>query len=742
MAQAGESVWVEGEKIPDDRVRDIFRQPPGVPTRFYRSALIIGSRGVGKTTLFRYQKEVHQGIAIHISLPTEFPSLTKETAIGPLTLECPPGIEELLIGKAISLLAVSISERLAKKDVVIPDEALLQCMPSDCVTQRNGISMLEWLARTKRCVAATRLERFAGVGDSSPLSNLLGALSDACEEVRGPLLLLLDRADMVPAPSLVPVLELLDQSNRYIALVAMRPGHAGQAIARVADSVVAGDHYAVEHLGTYPRSHEWSEFASEAVRAQIGDRFGRMPKELKQWILAISRDSLRTALELFARYLSVGATQGRDELVQALEDLRENQMAAAQRTLQRYHPDFRRLVTELRTAALEETGLTAIDRPLQLSIQTQAGLFSGMSRIDRFVDIGLRSGALCLPDGKRWVPGVRPGELEIPPILLWQKGDPFTPYSQKPLIVKKPEHEVLRRFAGVPKPPSVFVAYRIKNAESRKFRTQLEEAIHLHPELGQLRVVDGDVPAGSSWAEVIRGRIRQAKAVVGDLTGMRPDILFEAGFAYGLQRIVIPAVARPEDRAALPHWLGATQFGHYSDRLGLQGLVASVATHLSDPEFAKIPRAPLPIPALALWVRVLRWNQHAQEQFSTVAQREGLKAEVLGDEAPEETIMRRAASASLLIVSLDGTDADALMHFVCGAVVARPKAGSGTLQRRILILEEPSAALNGSLAGDSLTRCHDTVRRVSLNDVRQEVVGFAGSYTRWTARPPREVSKR
>src|ERR1022692_4935567 len=93
-------LWVDGEQIPDDRIEDIFHPPPGVPARFLRSALIVGARGVGKTTLFRYQKRVHCGVAVHISLATEFATLTRQTGFGPLATEVPKDIEPAIIGKA------------------------------------------------------------------------------------------------------------------------------------------------------------------------------------------------------------------------------------------------------------------------------------------------------------------------------------------------------------------------------------------------------------------------------------------------------------------------------------------------------------------------------------------------------------------------------------------------------------------------------------------------------------------
>ena len=78
------SPWPDAKRIPDKRIREVFRPPPAMPARFSRSALVVGSRGVGKTILFRYLKDTHEGFATHIYLSTEFASLTK-AGHGPLT---------------------------------------------------------------------------------------------------------------------------------------------------------------------------------------------------------------------------------------------------------------------------------------------------------------------------------------------------------------------------------------------------------------------------------------------------------------------------------------------------------------------------------------------------------------------------------------------------------------------------------------------------------------------------------
>jgi len=729
--------WVEGEKIPDERVRDIFRQPPGVPTTFYRSSLVIGSRGVGKTTLFRYQKEIHEGIAVHISLHAELSSLTKQTGLGPLAFDYSPDLERLIIGKTVSLLAVSIVDRLIKKGLSIDRDVVADCLPSR-FHHKSGSSEAQWISDMKRAIARGSLEEFDSVSETRPLPPLISLLGELAQQKEGPLLLLLDRADMILAPSLVPVLELLDQSAQYTALVAMRPTLIGQNVTNLADEIVAGDHYGVVHLGVSPRSREWVDFVEDSVRAQMqvlqfGSRFSSIHKEIKDKIIALSRDSVRSSLELFARYVAAKSESASEELLTALEDLRENQLAAAQRTLQKYHPDFRKLVSDIRAEALRQRG--QITGPILLNITESARetLFSALARSSRLVEVALRAGALCMPDGQRWVPGLRPTELELPPLLVWQRGDTiWTADTVSTITIARDEQQILKKSGGSAKPPSIFVAYRMKSEESKSFRRTLEQALNSHPDLSRLLVNDGHVPAGTpSWAEAIRKRIQSAKAVVADVTGMRPDVLFELGFAYGLSKATIPVVSTSTGHANLPGWICGAQLGHYGDRSGIVGIVSGIAAQLSDPEFARVRRPPQPIPGLAVWLRCLDWNRHISDQFTTVAAREGLKVEVLPNNVFDESTIKRAASASLLVVSLDGTESDALMHFVCGAVVAKPRAGYGrTLSRVILVLQEPNMT-GQNLIADSLRRCSDVVNVIEVNKVIDHTTRFGRKHNEW-----------
>jgi hypothetical protein len=728
--------WVDGEKIPDERVREIFRPPPGVPTRFYRSTLVIGSRGVGKTTLFRYSKETHVGLAVHISLATEFASLTKQTGLGPLGLDYPRNLEHLVVGKATTLLALAFVGRLLKKGVAPPLQALVECIPSDllCVPQ---VIDGTWVTEARTTVARAPLEAFEGVSRNQPLPSFASSLGTASLGQHGPLLLLLDRADMVPAAFLTPVIQLLDQSSNYVALVAMRPGHAGRVIADTTQGAVPGDHYGVVHLGASPYSAEWASFMEGAIEAQLGHQaVTSLPADTTTGILTLSRDSLRTGLELFARCQGSLPPALTDELHLALDDLRENQLVAAQQTLQRHHHDFRKLVNDLRDEVLQREG--SISGPVLLAIDEgpRQNLFQGSDRLDNFLDAALRSGALSMPDGERWVPGLKPRKLEVPPLLFWEKGDPFwTPSGARPTTIKWDERRVFHISGGTAPQPSIFVAYRMNFEESIAFRNTLGGILRSHPDLSEFEVVDGRVPCGAKWADTIRDRIRRARAVVGDVTGMRADVLFELGFAYGLRKVVIPVVANTEARQDLPRWLGATQIGDYATETGVLGIVSSIATYRYDPEFSRKTRPPDPVPGLAIWFRVLDWNKQALEEFDAAAKREGLSPEVLDENIPDEILIRRATSASLLVISFDGTATDGLSHYICGAVVSRPKAGYGRLlPRRILMLQPPNVGTAGLIA-DSLMRCQDTAVAVRTDRVRDETAKFGQQYRNWLQTP-------
>jgi len=691
--------------------------------------LIVGSRGVGKTTLFRYLKQVHHGLAVHISLATELASLTKQAGLGPLSTDCPPEIEPLVIGKATALLALSLVQRLSGKGLSIPHPQLRACLPDAA----NKVKSAD-LVNIRRVIATSPLPHFAGISETRPLPELVNALGESSVRHKGPLLLLLDRADMVLTPALVPVIELLDQSGSYIALVAMRPGHAGETLSKTSETVLAGDHYGIVHLGVNPRSEPWKRFMAEAIEAQLGDRYLGIAEPVRGTVLELSRDSIKPALEVLTRYLGAPPILAQKELIEALEDARENLFTASQSMLQRYHPDYRSLVNSIRDEVVSRYNTVPRSVTVLIKPQGQPGMFDGTNRLSRFVELALRCGAVCMPEGTSWSPGLHPLEVEVPPLLLWRASDEL-PGEARPLSarVARRESEFLNLQGAPPKPPSIFVAYRFNAAESKTFRVSIERAVRSHPSLAEVRVRDGHLPAGTQWPEAIRTLIRTSRAVLGDVTGMRPDVLFELGFAYGLGKTTIPVISRSAADDTLPTWLGATQLGYFGSVADELSIVTSILSHFLDPEFSRPRRSPTPIPGLAVWIRSLDWNADALDKFKTAAGREGLSSEVFGDGNPDESVLHRAASANLLVVNLDGTSADALMHYVCGAVIAKPKAGyKRLLPRKILVLEQPHHG-NRTFLAESLKRCHETVIISSPTSIGFDVQKFGEEYRKWAS---------
>lgn len=728
--------WPDAERIPEDRVRDVFRSPPGVPSRFARSALIVGARGAGKTMLFRYLKETSEGFVTHIYLSTEFPSLTK-AGYGPLTSTYSHDEEIQLSGKATALLALAISERLLRKGLTVPQDAFLHCFP-DKLRQTNLQVTASWITDVRYIMNREALSSFDAVAQGSPLVSFVSSVGDYNRHTLGPMLLLFDRADAVPSPALLPVFELLDQAGLYTVLVATRPGIGGEALSKLARVIAPGDSYDVMHLGLYPRSSEWKELVQQGLEVQFGLQFTSLPQTLRDCIAVFARDSIKVAVELASRCIFDKVNCDTSELTGLLEDFRESRLTAAQRTLQTYVEDFRQSMRNIRSETLEQHGSLTPGVLVTIRQRSKPLLFLERTRLDLFVDAALRSGAICMPEGERWVPGLRPTRVEIPPLLIWTKQDKVWTDWCPPAEITINASELTGRGGGGSRRPTIFIAYRVDFEKSKRFRNDIKGRIQSHPDLADAVVLDGEVPPGAKWPEVIRKRISQAHIVVGDLEGLRPDILFELGFAYGLGRVFIPVFESIPNIERIPTWLKGRQLGHYANIGGLDGIVSSIVTHLSDSEFVKSPAPPRPISSLVVWLRTLPWNTLALQQLQTAVNQEGLTFETYSNgDLTGERIIRRAASAALLIVSLDRTEIDGLVHYIAGAVVSRPRMGAGrkSLSRRVIVLEEKPRKFSAL----SLQKCEDSNDIVTICNAAGilDAAGvFVRAYKKWVRGSP------
>ena len=721
--------WPDGEKIPDEQLRKVYRHPPLAPQRFHRGALVVGARGAGKTTLLRYQKETHSGIAIHVALNTELASLSKQTALGPLAPNTTAAQEELIGNKATSLLALSVSERLTSKRVPIPWNALRHCLPTQYFPSgsRPGTGILPSL---KTQISRAPLDDFADIPRTRPLVAFLSELGSRCEKQGEPLLLLFDKADLVIPAALIPVLETLDQAAGYVAVVATRPGHGGISLARFSGSISAGDHYDLVYLGLWPRSIEWVDFLLAAIEAQPGiGSLATIPGEIRDAVVALSRDSVRVGLEAFA-HIQADPAKARDQLSRALTEIRERQLVAAQTVLRERHPDFLHLIQQARRRVIADQGEVA--GPVALRIEPRNGgtLFESASEITPFLESALRSAALCMPAGQMWVPGLSLQSVEIPPHLIWEKTDPLwstTTFKSAEVVFR--ETEIFKKAGGPAPPPSIFIAYRMKNPESRRFRDSLAKALTQHPTL-KCRVEDaGRIPVGKKWAPQVREMIKRSKLVVGDVEGLRPEVLFELGFANGLKTPVLPVVSGLEIKD-IPYWLRSTQLGSYSSGPGIAEIVGSIETYMAQSGKAGTPRSP--VSSLVVWLRRFAWNESAFDQLKTAARREGISFEAFEETDSEDVIIEKAYLSTFLIISLDGTDWDGFGHFVCGTALSKPFAGYSAkrLDRRIVILEPPTVQTK-KFTAEGVSRCSETVVVTKPDKLLSEFERFLERRKEW-----------
>lgn len=725
--------WVEGEKIPEGKIPEVFRPPPGVSFPFKRSSLVTGGRGAGKTTLFRYAKCQHPGVSLHVSLATELGTIARQTGFGPLSFEWPRETENLLAGKTVSLIALSLTDNLSRKGVDVDEQLLAHCLPEEFVAS-SGEMKTKWLRSARRGIAAAPLASFTGIAEARPLPEFVSALSEACEPRGGGLLLLFDRADHAPGPCLVPIIELLDQSRKYIAAVAMRPSSAGHAIARQVDSIV-GDHYASIPLGADPYSTEWYEFATKAVEAQFG-AYASVPEKKRLWIQAIARDSIRVMLELAESYLYPQIPNDPDASVsQRLTTIQNELLDATQSAVQAYHPDFRNFVNDARREALRASGASRLAGPILVKVKPSSESLLEIdklrSKTNRFIHLALRSGSFSTPPGRPWSPGSDITEIEIAPSLIWRPSDPaWTHKAIAPTHIMFKENDVTRRSWGGTHTPTIFIAYRMRFDDSKKFKRDLTEDIRSSERLAGVQVLDGHVEVGTEWAKEIRKRIRTSDVVVGDVTGLRPDVAFELGFGFGLKKSLLPVVADQAHKATVPAWMKPRQIGSFESSERRAQIVSAIMTTLSDRER---PQGPPPtVPGLAVFARNPDWAVEARDQFISACKREAMKWEVLPDQEIEsDPAVRRAASANLLVLCFDKKELDPLMHYIAGAVVARQDRAKRDLpESRILLLEAPQ--YRNTAVADSLSNCRDTCSKTLPEQVSASVERFARTFRAWS----------
>lgn len=740
--ETGVSLYKDAERIPDSLIPSIFRIPPLIPERFERSALIIGARGSGKTLLFRHLLHKHDGIALHVTLSEDLSPIGHQTGEGPLSYESAEAFRSSVPGMTTALLATSVVRGVLEKGFTGVDAVLVEFVACIPPILRPEVQTLDRASLEKIHAALITLDigQFKGIYEARPLNRLMKHLGSLMEERGNSLLLLFDKPDQVSPSSLVPVFELLDQSGPFTALIATRPGQTGRQLESLSTRLVPGDHYDLCVLGAFPRSEEWFAFVQEALAAQI-DRdpsrqiaFRALDPSKLNWILAVARDSIRTALELVDALLP---QDGLDDirLRRAVLDRRQDILQAVHRSTTEVADSqglFREIRSKVSDLAGAQPGALAVPALLQIDSSAGSDFFRDEGGVNRFVDTSLRYGAFSMPEGESWSPGSRTNRLEISPIVLWKKDAPFRiEYLNSALILRKTEQEL--RQPNIPqtaRKESVFVAYDFGNGSSAEFRRDIETRIRSHPKLLNYEIEDGRLrPGQRNWPAQIKGRIDRARAVLVDVSRIRMEVLVEAGFALGKRKQCLFVTRSGEDRDALPRWLTLDQLGSFDSAEGLDEVIAGLERMLLPSRRERQPvRVPNTIPSDVSIVNPGTW---ADAELDAV--RNALKSAAMRLHehrppfGPDE--LKDALASSLHIYFLDGTVSDAFCHYISGATIARNSV-QGQLGRKVLLVPrgniKPEKLIANSLLDSRL------VEVVKLDEIYDKSSEFAATYRNWS----------
>ena len=400
--------------------------------------------------------------------------------------------------------------------------------------------------------------------------------------------------------------------------------------------------------------------------------------------------------------------------------------------------DFRALLTSLHKQTSTQPSL----RPVQMQV-TKAkagGLFDENESVDRFLEAGLRSGAFSMVEGTPWSPGVQLREVEVSPLLAWHHKE-FVSFNKdvaEPLVAERDETQLKKSFAGAKPAESIFIAYRMEYEASKGFRQRLTDALAHNSGFKNFHLTDGNTNLGhKDWPTSVRDKIKQARMVVGDITGERIEVMFEMGFARGLHAPSISVVERRHLRGNLPEWLAREQVGCFETESDIVHLLQSVTQVLRNPSLGR-PRVALSAePQSVVWLRMKDWTRQCRATFEReLASRDRTLLPFDTDDLDTDAV-DEAARASLLIAVLDGTAADVLVHYVCGAIVAKPRAGQGDhrLPRQVLLLTEDGKS-QSDIVAKSLRHCASSVQIVSPETLLAKARPHLNRYDAWLNKPP------
>jgi len=409
----------DAEKCNKDILLKNFCSPPCLTNNISRSALIIGTRGSGKTYFLRTCRHTHKGVAVIGDLKFILNSITRDIGGAGLSFDfVKPSLEPLIRSKTMALVATWLVQTLKRLySIDTPEHLLKKLVPTNfAITENMFLNVVE-----------TDIEMFLNTGSIDSFLYFFNEVSILCEDHKGQLLVLLDRSEDVPYPCLFPIFSLLDQSNRFLTIITSRPGIIGPQNLLSPFSMSPGDHFDVFHLGVSPYSGDWRNYSYSVLSTWLPNSFNQCPEDFKQMILSLSRDSLRNAVKIV--YNSIEDESGLydyNRFISQFAFLQESLLQSAQASLRHLCPDLKRFISNIRNS------ITPFKLPLLLEFQqtkqSQIPItkpFHDLPKSERFLSLALRSGFFTTKDSQLWHPFLTLNEVEIPPIYIWKEDDPW-----------------------------------------------------------------------------------------------------------------------------------------------------------------------------------------------------------------------------------------------------------------------------------------------------------------------------
>ena len=408
----------DAEKCGTQMLLQNFRLPPAIRQEIDRSLLLIGTRGSGKTYYLRRYRHIHEGTAFLGDLKFIVNPVTRDTGAAGLGFELiPPSLELPIRAKTAALLAAWLAEEARSRRIESPWKFFERLLPVRVHTGDNVYLQ----------TAAVNVHDFRASDSIDCLLDFARELDQRCERSSRPAAVLLDRAEDVPYPGLAPVLSLLDQSNPFLTIIAARPGLFVPPTVVSGAPIIPGDHYDVQHLGASPYSRKWHGYMEEVLKAWVPNAVTQHPAEKIELVLNLCRDSLRNPVKLV--YNSIDETTGSynelefDEFFKMLQGV---MLKAAQGYLRHLNPRLLDFLASVRRRTRPLILPVLIDLRTEGQVRIPlADVPIEMSADEKFLRLALRSGFFTTLDGEHWHPYSSLEEVEIPPLFIWRKGDPW-----------------------------------------------------------------------------------------------------------------------------------------------------------------------------------------------------------------------------------------------------------------------------------------------------------------------------